>query len=176
MCEVAQSCPTLATPWTVAHQAPLSMGFSRQEYWSGLPFPSPGDLPNPGIEPGSRALQADALSSEPPGKPYNRVKIAYKQLKQNNNIVNQLCAVLSPSVMSNSFQPHGLYFKFKKRLHVKYIKNVYFEDVAKNSPYPLYTLHWLIKRYNSGHDFLNVSSTESPSSYISDKNENYRTS
>ena len=48
--------------------APLSMGFSRQKYWSGLPFPSPGDLPNPGIEPGSPALQADALSSEPPGK------------------------------------------------------------------------------------------------------------
>ena len=45
---VAQSCPTLATPWTVARQAPLSMGFSRQEYWSGLPFPSPGDLPGPG--------------------------------------------------------------------------------------------------------------------------------
>ena len=58
-----------ATPWTVGHQAPLSMGFSRQEYWSGLPFPSPGDLPNPGIEPRSPALQADALSSEPPGKP-----------------------------------------------------------------------------------------------------------
>ena len=59
----------LATPWTVARQDPLSMGFSRQEYWSGLPFPSPWDLPNPGIEPGSPALQADALSSEPPGKP-----------------------------------------------------------------------------------------------------------
>ena len=58
-----------ATPWTVACQAPLSMGFSEQEYWSGLPFPSPGDLPNPGIEPRSPALQADALSSEPPGKP-----------------------------------------------------------------------------------------------------------
>ena len=58
-----------ATPWTVACQDPLSMGFSRQEYWSGLPLPSPGDLPNPGIEPGSPALQANALSSEPPGKP-----------------------------------------------------------------------------------------------------------
>ena len=57
-----------ATPWTVACQAPLFMGFSRQEYWNVLPFPSPGDLPNPGIEPGSPALQADALSSEPPGK------------------------------------------------------------------------------------------------------------
>ena len=58
------------TPWTVARQTPLSMGFSRQEYWSGLPFPSPGDLPNPGIEPGSPVSQADALSSEPPGKPH----------------------------------------------------------------------------------------------------------
>ena len=58
-----------ATPWTVAHQAPPSMGFSRQEYWSGLPFPSPGDLPNPGIEPTSPTLQADALTSQPPGKP-----------------------------------------------------------------------------------------------------------
>ena len=56
------------TPWTAAYQAPLSMGFSRLEYWSGLPFPSPGDLPDPGIEPGSPALQADALTSEPPGK------------------------------------------------------------------------------------------------------------
>ena len=56
-----------ATPWTVAHQAPLSMGFSRQEDWSGLPFPSPGDLPKPGIGPRFPALQAEALSSEPPG-------------------------------------------------------------------------------------------------------------
>ena len=56
------------TPWTVAYQAPPSMGFSRQEYWSGLPFPSPGDLPDPGIEPRSPAFQADALTSEPPGK------------------------------------------------------------------------------------------------------------
>ena len=58
-----------ATLRTVAHQASLSMGFSRQEYWSGLPFPSPGDLPNPGIEPWSPALRADALTSEPSGKP-----------------------------------------------------------------------------------------------------------
>ena len=54
------------TPWTVAYQAPPSMEFSRQEYWSVLPFPSPGDLPGPGIEPGSPALQADALPSEAP--------------------------------------------------------------------------------------------------------------
>ena len=52
----------------MAHQVPLSMGFSRQEYWSGLPFPSPGDLPHPGIEPGSPALRVDYLPSEPPGK------------------------------------------------------------------------------------------------------------
>ena len=53
------------TPWTIAHQAPPFTGFSSQEYWSGLPFPSPGDLPDPGMEPGSPALQADALRSEP---------------------------------------------------------------------------------------------------------------
>ena len=51
-----------ATPWTVAYQASLSMGFSRRKYWSGLPFPSPGDLPNPGIEPRSPALEADAFN------------------------------------------------------------------------------------------------------------------
>ena len=56
------------TPWTVAYQASLSIGFSRQEYWSGLPFHSPVDLPNPGIEPVSPTFQADALPSEPPGK------------------------------------------------------------------------------------------------------------
>ena len=66
---VTKLCLTLATPWTVAYQASPSMGFSRQEYWSGLPFPSPGDLPDPGIEPQSPALEADTLTSEPPGKP-----------------------------------------------------------------------------------------------------------
>ena len=57
------------TPWTVVHLAPLSMGFSRKEYWSGLPFPSPGDLPNPGTELRCPALQAKSLPSEPPDKP-----------------------------------------------------------------------------------------------------------
>ena len=61
---VAKSCLALATPWTVVCQAPLSVGFSRQEYWSGLLFPSPGDLPDPGIETGSPALQADSLLTE----------------------------------------------------------------------------------------------------------------
>ena len=59
-----------ATLWTVVNQAPPCMGFSRQEYWSGLPFPSPEDISNPGIESGSSALEADALTSEPPGKPH----------------------------------------------------------------------------------------------------------
>ena len=66
--DVSQLCPTLCDPWTVAYLAPLSMGFPRQEYRSGLPFPSSEDLPNLGIEPRSPALQADALPSEPPGK------------------------------------------------------------------------------------------------------------
>ena len=59
----------LVTPWTVVHQAPLSVGFSRQEYWSGLPFPSPGDLPDPGVKPQSPALQADSLPFELQGSP-----------------------------------------------------------------------------------------------------------
>ena len=73
-----------ATPWTVAYQAPPSMVFSRQEYWSGLPFPSRGDIPDPGIEPGSPVFQADALTSEPPGKP----KLLYKPpfISYNNSV------------------------------------------------------------------------------------------
>ena len=63
----AQSCLTLCGPMDCALQAPLFMGFSRQEYWSGLPFAPPGDLPDPGIKPGSLALQVDSLPSEPPG-------------------------------------------------------------------------------------------------------------
>ena len=63
-----------ATPWTVAYQAPSPMEFSRQEYGNGLLFPSPGDLPNPGIEPGPPALPVDTLPSEPPGKPYKAIK------------------------------------------------------------------------------------------------------
>ena len=61
---VTKSCPTLVTPWTVACQAPLSVGFSKQEYWSGLPSPSPGDLPDPGIKSTSPALQSHSLPTE----------------------------------------------------------------------------------------------------------------
>ena len=60
-------CLTLVTPWTVACQVPLSMGFSKQEYWSGLPFPSPGDLPDPGIKHRTPAMQADSIPTELPG-------------------------------------------------------------------------------------------------------------
>ena len=66
---VAQSCPTSCDPWTIACQAPPSMGFSRQNYWSGLPFPSSGDLPDPGIKPTSPALAGGFFTTEPPGKP-----------------------------------------------------------------------------------------------------------
>ena len=65
VCLVAQACPTLCNPWTVAYEAPLSMEFSRQEFWSGFPCPPPGNLPNPGIKPRSPSLQADSLPSEP---------------------------------------------------------------------------------------------------------------
>ena len=61
---------SFVTPWTVTYQAPLSVGFPSQEYWSGLPFLFPGDIPGPGIELGPPALQADSLPTEPPGKPY----------------------------------------------------------------------------------------------------------
>ena len=65
---VAKTCPTLATPWTVACQTPLSTRFSRQGYWCELPFPSPGDLPDPGIKPASTALAGGFFTTEPPGK------------------------------------------------------------------------------------------------------------
>ena len=78
-CQSLSRVRLFATPWTVGHQAPPSMGFSRQEYWSGMPFPSPGDLPDSGIKPRSPALQADTLTSEPLGKP----PIWEKNLKKN---------------------------------------------------------------------------------------------
>ena len=81
---VAKLCLTLATPWTVAHQAPLSMVFSRQEHWSVLPFPPPGDLPDPGIEPGFHALQADPLPTELQGKPNCPPGKRLNQSRENN--------------------------------------------------------------------------------------------
>ena len=69
VCLVSKSCTTPATPWTIAHQAPLSMGFPRQEYQSGLTFPPPGDLPDPGIEPGPPSLTGGFFTADPLGKP-----------------------------------------------------------------------------------------------------------
>ena len=76
-----QLCLTLCDPMDCSPQAPLSMEFSRQEYWSGLPFPPPGDLPNPGIEPRSPTLQADSFPTEPPGKPLTYIIILFNPYK-----------------------------------------------------------------------------------------------
>ena len=90
---------------TVAYQASPSMGFSRQKYWSGLPFPPPGDLPDPGIQPRSPAWQVDALPSEQPGKPLKKLgwlkfSVAF--------YLTLLLLLFSHKVMSNSLRPHGL--------------------------------------------------------------------
>ena len=93
-----------ATPWTVAYQAPLSMGFSRQEYWSGLPFPSPGDLSDPGTEPRSSTLQADALPSEPPEYTMRNARLDEVQagLKIAGRNINHLRYADDTTVMAES--------------------------------------------------------------------------
>ena len=80
-----------ATPWAVACQASLSMEFSRQEYWSGWPFPFPGDLPNPGVEPGSPALQADSLLSKQPGKSASPLFKIYSSNSSNKHFGMPVC-------------------------------------------------------------------------------------
>ena len=95
------------TPLTVAHQAPLSVGFSRQEFWSGLPFPSLGDLPNSGIEPGSHALQADSLPTEPSGKPeqvYNTYIYHHGGFVSIMKDENRVHSSLENNVLGNSHQ------------------------------------------------------------------------
>ena len=88
-----------ATSWTIGYQVPPSMGFSRQEYWSGLPFPSPGDLPDPGIEPWSPAFQAEALTSEPPFiKPLDFEKFEHVQNAQKS--------ITNPKYSSPSFNKY----------------------------------------------------------------------
>ena len=108
-----------ATPWTVAYQTPQSMEFSRQEYWSGLPSPSPGDLPNPGIEPRSPALQADALPSEPPGKPF------FKAVCINPNLLIypfSPYSLVTVSLFSTSIE--NLYFCFINKFIYTLFKNI----------------------------------------------------
>ena len=103
-CQLLSCARLFATPWTAAHQTPLSMRFCRQGYWSGLPFPSPGDLPNPGIEPGSPALQADSLLTELQGKP---LYVYVKSLAQ------LLCAAHSGLLRSSL----GVYFRLASVLN-----------------------------------------------------------
>ena len=109
------------TPWTAACQVPLSMGFSRQEYWSGQPCPSPGDLPGPGIEPGSPELQADSLPSEPPGEPQGHYpewekvslrKVTYSMIPCIWHWEGLLCSVACGSLFPNQgLNPHPLHWK-----------------------------------------------------------------
>ena len=128
MWKVLSRVQLFVTPWAVDCQAPLSMEFSRQEYWSGLPFPSPGDLPNPGIKPRSPTLQADSLPSVPPGKPINAVTYVFTKWQSLGEvlrlskkiyfqIINYLATLIlnfpeneseSHSVVFNSLRPHGL--------------------------------------------------------------------
>ena len=99
-----QSCPTLATLWTVARQAPLSKGFSRQEYWIGLPFPSPGDLPNPGVKPSSPALQADTLL----------IELAQAEIKIAGRNINNLRYASDTTLMVESEELKSLLMKVKE--------------------------------------------------------------
>ena len=87
------------TPWTAAHQAPLSMRFSRQGYWSGLLFPSPGDLPNPEMEPRSPALQADPLLTELQGKPQEYTEELYKKDLHDPDNHNGVITHLEPDIL-----------------------------------------------------------------------------
>ena len=101
-----------ATAWTLAYQAPPSSGFSRQEYWNGLAFPSPGDLPDPGIKPGSPALQADFLPSEPPGKLLiTSTEWGYTQWGRDNKAMEQISGVhTNPHVTLSNTAGDGLFF------------------------------------------------------------------
>ena len=107
---VARTCPTLCNPWTVTHQAPPSMEFFRQEDWSGLPFPSPGDRPDPGIEPRSPALGADALTSEPPGKALEAKASANQTHKHIGKNFEASFAELDPVVKKTFLKLHAVFF------------------------------------------------------------------
>ena len=101
------SCSTLVTPWAVALQALLSVGFPRQEYWSGLLFPSPGDLPDPGIKPLSPALQVDSLATEPPENPCTLILI-YSKTKVYTKAPSSEAVV--PNLFGTRDQFHGRQF------------------------------------------------------------------
>ena len=102
---VAQLCLTLCDPWTVASQAPLSARFPRQECWSGLPFPSPGDLPGPGMEPTSPALAGGFFSTEPPGKPCASLEKVIRYLSAHLEAENPSCWYRSCSPLLTFLPP-----------------------------------------------------------------------
>ena len=115
-----------ATPWTVAYRASLSMGFSRQEYWSGLPFPSPGDLLNPGIQPRFPALKTDFLLSEPPGKPWHSLSVLEiwfieRRLSINSKNVFDWCDILA-MVWGLGLCPQEIHRIFGRRNIIKLLK------------------------------------------------------
>ena len=111
-----------ATPWTVAYQAPPSMGFSRQEYWSGLPFPSPGDPPNSGIIPGSAAFQADALTFEPSGKPVYYINTPQNTcMFPNTQHLTLLLAEIMPQTISSLSLQGFLILKFLLKFYSSYL-------------------------------------------------------
>ena len=115
-CSVVSDC---VTPWTAAHQALLSMEFSRQECWGGLPFPSPGDHPNPGMEPVSPALQADSLPSKPPGQPLISTKCSSRLLAKDSILGGNCGLRCSPSSVVNhsAVTRLGQVFCLSPRLH-----------------------------------------------------------
>ena len=99
---VAKLCPVLVTPWTIPHEVPLSMAFPRQEYWSGLPFPCPGDLHHPRIEPRSPALQVDSLLSEPPYSNKNQLKNNFFFKKKKGKTRNARTTLLHQKLTENN--------------------------------------------------------------------------
>ena len=132
-----------ATPWTVARQTPLSMGFSRPEYWSGLPFPSPGDLPNPGVKQGSPALQVDSSPSEPPAKPLiGYTPVQNKKLKKCP--VSELAGFCLLPEQDISPRLSSLYHK------------------GSPLPGPYHTSHWQACRVAGGGEGCLVRLTQSP--------------
>ena len=114
-CDSLSSVRLFAKPWTTAGQAALSMEFSRQEYLSGLPFPSPGDLPNPGFEPGSPTLQADSLPSEPPGKWASNhwLRKSYDQAKLDHRVR----CMHYRNALSSSYIPNKISIKITFQMH-----------------------------------------------------------
>ena len=132
-----------ATPWTVAHQDPPSMGFSRQEYWSGLPFPSPGDLPDPGIEPRSPALEADDLTSEPPGPVSSRILewLAVSTSRRSTQLRDQTCISYISWIGRQSLLPSNTWEAHTTCLDIA--KSLYLEQCLTHSMRSINIFGWM---------------------------------